>query len=63
VETARYVYLFEFKRDASADEALKQIEDKCYSLPFAADSRKLFKIGAAFDSNKRILTEWKVDKN
>ena len=63
VETTRYVYIFEFKRDASADEALKQIEDKSYSLPFTADSRKLFKIGAAFDSNKRMLTEWKVAEN
>ncbi|MDO5343283.1 MAG: ATP-binding protein, partial [Bacteroidia bacterium] len=48
VETADYVYIFEFKLDGTAAEALKQIEDKGYAEPYAADSRKLFKIGVAF---------------
>jgi len=60
VETDNYIYLFEFKRDESADAALKQIEDKSYTLPFIADSRKLYKIGVSFDSEKRILADWKV---
>ena len=62
VETDKFVYLFEFKRDESADNALKQIEDKSYDLPFAADSRKIYKIGVSFDSDKRILSGWKVAK-
>ncbi len=60
VETRDYVYLFEFKRDSSADEALKQIEDMKYALPYAADKRVLYKIGVNFDSDTRMLTEWKV---
>jgi hypothetical protein len=52
--------VFEFKRDKTAEEALQQIEDKSYALPFAADSRKVFKIGVAFDSEKRILSDWKT---
>lgn len=60
VETPNYVYLFEFKRDQREDEALKQIDSKDYALPFAADSRKLFKIGVAFDSSTRMLSGWKV---
>lgn len=60
VETSKYIYLFEFKRDKSADEALAQIEDMNYSLPYAADKRKLYKIGVNFDSEKRIPTEWKI---
>jgi len=59
VETDKFIYLFEFKRDRSADEALKQIDDKSYSLPFAADQRTLYKIGVSFDSEKRILSDWK----
>ena len=31
--------------DGSVDEALRQIEEKGYALPFAKDSRKLYKIG------------------
>ena len=60
VMTDNYVYLFEFKRDDTAENALAQIDDKDYALPFVADHRKLFKIGVGFDSAKRILKEWKV---
>ena len=59
-ETKQFVYLFEFKRDDTAESALKQIEDKEYALPFAADSRKIYKIGAAFSSESRKLVGWKV---
>ena len=60
VETNDYVYIFEFKLDGTAAEALKQIDDKGYAEPYAADSRKLFKIGVAFSSEKRNITEWEV---
>lgn len=60
VETPDYVYLFEFKLDASADEALAQIEEKQYAAPYGADKRKLFKVGVNFDSETRSLSEWKV---
>ena len=62
VMTKDFIYLFEFKRDDSAEKALQQINDKSYTLPFAADSRKLYKIGVSFDSEKRILAEWKVEE-
>ncbi|MCQ2309234.1 MAG: ATP-binding protein [Bacteroidales bacterium] len=60
VETTDYVYIFEFKLDGTAAEALKQIEDKGYAEPYAADSRKLFKIGVAFSSEKKNIVEWEV---
>lgn len=60
VETAKFIYLFEFKRDESADKALQQIEDKNYAFPFAADHRKLYKIGVSFSSENRELADWKV---
>ena len=62
VQTADFIYLFEFKRDESAEKALQQINDKDYSLPFVADNRKLYKIGVSFDSEKRILADWKVEE-
>ena len=60
VQTDQYIYIMELKMDASADEALKQIEDKGYAKPFAADSRKLFKIGVDFSSQTRRIAEWKM---
>ena len=62
VETRDYIYLFEFKRDETAEAALKQIDAKDYALPFVADSRELIKIGVAFDSQQRKLIGWEVAK-
>lgn len=60
VQTDKYIYIMELKMDASADEALRQIEDKGYAKPFAADPRKLFKIGVDFSSQTRRIAEWKM---
>ena len=62
IETDKYVYIFEFKRDDSADNALKQIDDMNYAAPYAADKRTLYKIGVNFDSKTRQLAEWKVEE-
>ena len=58
VQTKDYIYLFEFKRDDTAEAALAQIDSKDYALPFIADSRKLYKIGVSFDSETRKLKDW-----
>ena len=60
VQTEKYIYVMELKMDASADEALQQIENKGYAKPFAADSRKLFQIGANFSSATRRIEEWMI---
>ena len=60
VETPAYIYIFEFKLDGTADEALQQIEDKGYARPYEADSRKLFKLGIAFSSETGTVSECKV---
>ena len=60
VQTKDYIYIFEFKIDQTAEVALKQIEEKGYALPFATDSRKLFKIGVNFSTIKRRIDGWKV---
>ena len=62
LKTDRFVYIFEFKIDKSADEALKQIQDKHYADPYAADPRKLYKIDVNFDSKTRQLDDWKVEE-
>ena len=58
VQTADYVYVMEFKLDGSAEQALEQIEEKQYALPFAHDSRKVFKIGVNFSSETRNIDRW-----
>ena len=58
IETPEYVYLFEFKRDGSAKDALEQIEAQGYAKPYEADSRKIFKIGVNFSSETKNIAEW-----
>ncbi|HIZ86796.1 MAG TPA: PD-(D/E)XK nuclease domain-containing protein [Candidatus Coprenecus pullistercoris] len=59
VETPKYVYIFEFKLDGTADEALAQIEAKGYARPYAADSRAVHCIGVSFSSETGTVGEWK----
>ena len=58
VETPGYVYIFEFKLDGTADEALLQIEDRGYAKAYEADTRALYKIGASFSSKTGTIEEW-----
>ena len=58
VMTPQYVYVFEFKLDKPAQEALDQINSKEYALPFSVDGRKLYKIGVSFSSQTRRIAEW-----
>ena len=60
VETDDYIYIFEFKRDGTADEALVQIEAKGYARPYEADPRTLYKIGVNFSSETGTVEDWKT---
>ena len=60
VETDKFVYIFEFKLNGTADEALRQIEDRGYAKPYAADKRTLYKIGCSFSSETGTIEDWKV---
>ena len=65
IETKGTVYVFEFKLDGTADEALAQIDAKGYLIPYSAtkdkdgNSKRLIKAGASFDPQTRTLGEWK----
>ena len=61
IATDKYVYVIEIKLDGSAEDALKKINDKEYSLPFEAGSRQVIKIGANVSREKRNLENWIVE--
>ncbi|OUO12418.1 hypothetical protein B5F91_14685 [Bacteroides sp. An322] len=60
VETPDYIYIFEFKLDGTADEALRQIEEKGYARPYESDERTLYKIGVSFSSQTGTIDGWKM---
>ena len=61
VETPQYVYIFEFKLDGTAVEAIEQIENKGYAREYILDGRKIFKIGASFSSETGTISDWKFE--
>ena len=61
VETPQYIYIFEFKLDGTAQEALQQIKDKGYAAAYAADPRPLFRVGASFSSKTGTVEEWQTE--
>lgn len=61
LQTDKFIYIMEFKLNGSAEEALQQINDKHYALPFETDSRKLFKIGVNFSAESRNIEKWIVE--
>lgn len=58
VKTPKYIYVFEFKLFGTAEEALQQIDDKDYLIPYQADGRELVKVGVEFSAEKRNISRW-----
>ncbi len=58
VRTRTHIYLFEFKFDGSAREALQQIDIKNYTAPFSLEGLPIVKIGVNFSSKTRTIEEW-----
>lgn len=63
VKTKDYIFVFEFKLNGSMEEALKQIDDKGYLIPYQADGRRLIKVAASFSPQLRNQAEWVVIEN
>ena len=60
IEVPGYIYIFEFKLDGAAAEALAQIEEKGYARPYAADPRPLYRMGGSFSSEIGTVSDWEV---
>ncbi len=61
LRTDSYVYVMELKLNGTAADAIAQIDSRDYTLPFRADSRKIFKIGISFSKTTRNIDDWKVE--
>ncbi len=61
-ETEDAVYIFEFKLDGtgSAEDALKQIQEKHYADKYKASKKKIVLIGSSFDEETKTIQNWIV---
>lgn len=58
VEIPDAVYVFEFKLRGTAEEALAQIDDRGYLIPYTVGGRRLVKVGAEFSPEERNISRW-----
>jgi hypothetical protein len=56
------IYIFEFKLDGTAEAALRQIRDRQYAAPFAADSKTVYLIGVNFLSAEKRINQVLVER-
>ena len=63
VKTKDSVFVFEFKLNGSAEEALKQIDEKGYLIPYTLDGRSLVKVGVNFSKETRNIDTYLVLNN
>ena len=63
VSTADMVYIFEFKLDGNgrAEDAIAQIKEKGYAVPFKSSGKKIVLIGSSFDEKERTIKDWKTE--
>ena len=54
------VFIFEFKLtgNGTAEDALKQIDERKYAAGYAVSNKKIVKVGAEFDAKERTLSRW-----
>ena len=61
IKTDKYIYIFEFKFNASAEVALKQIETMGYADKFKTDGREVICIGVNYSSAERNIDSWLIN--
>jgi hypothetical protein len=62
VQTCDAIYVFEFKLNGTAEEALRQIGQQEYLLPYSCDGRKRVGIGVEFSKQTRNIARWVVEE-
>ena len=60
IKTMTDIFVLELKVDDTVENALAQIDDKGYAIPYAADGRKVTKCGVRIGSEQRNITHWRI---
>ena len=62
IKTDTTIYVMELKLDGDLDKALRQIDEKDYTIPYQSDGRKVVKVAINFSTEERMIKEWKIEK-
>ncbi len=58
VAAGEWIYVVEFKLNKTADDAMKQIENKDYALKYHKEDKRIMLIGVNFDFTTGNITDW-----
>lgn len=61
LQTDRFCYVMEFKFDGTAQQAMQQICDKHYTLPFELHPQRIIRIGISFSSVTRNIDDYLIE--
>jgi hypothetical protein len=56
------IYVFELKINDTPENALKQIDEKGYAIPYQAEGRKVVKVGVRMNADTRTVEDWVTSK-
>jgi hypothetical protein len=62
VKTKNSIFIIEFKINQSAEKAIEQIKNKKYALRYGDDSRPIYLLGINFNTYKKEIEDWKLEK-
>ena len=62
IQTNRFIYIFELKTNGTAQEAMDQINEKGYYLPFVNSGKQIIKIAANYSSAMNNLDSWLIEE-
>ncbi len=58
VAAGDWIYVIEFKLNKSADQAMRQIENKDYAVKYRKEGKRIMLLGVNFDSEAGNITDW-----
>ena len=53
-------YVFELKVNGTAQQALAQIDQNSYAIPYQAEGRRVVKVGVKFNADTRVPEDWVI---
>ena len=60
IKTKTDIFVLELKVDDTVENALAQIDDKGYAIPYEAEGRAVTKCGISISSEQRNITQWRI---
>ncbi len=62
IENDKYIYIFEFKYNKSAEIAINQIKEKEYYQKYLLDEKQLILVGINFNGDEKQIDDWKIEE-